>query len=168
MKFLPPLISWEVCQTISPKELTNKNAEIILYHSLINSKSTPFKGVLGYSLLSLNSYLCYSPWKLTYPLKIDGWMMIDFLLRWSLFRGYDMLYMLFVCEAKFLLDLNPCSAHFISWKHPKRKEKTTKNFPQWLGVVKRKPPRCHLRVAFEEKENGCVECLEKKRWPEKE
>ena len=50
MKFLPPLISWEVCQTISPKELTNKNAEIILHHSLINPKSTPFKGVLGYRI----------------------------------------------------------------------------------------------------------------------
>ncbi len=28
------------------------------------------------------------PWKLTYALNINGWKMIHFLLKWSLFRGY--------------------------------------------------------------------------------
>ena len=145
MKLLPPFISWEVCQTISPKELTNKNAEIILYHSLINSKSTPFKGVSGYSLLSLNYHLCYSPWKLTYPLKIDGWswMMIDFLLRRSIW------YVIFLGRQSFFYS-NPCSAHFISWKHPSAK---TPDFPSGL-VVKRFYTSVHLRVEFEEKRTG--------------
>ena len=29
----------------------------------------------------------YPPWKLTYPLKIDGWLWWSFLLKWSLCRG---------------------------------------------------------------------------------
>ena len=55
---------------------------------------------------------CFTPHKVTYPLKTDGWKMINFLSTWSLSRGY-------------ILYIHGC---FLRWWYPQ-------NTPKWSFLV---------------------------------